>query len=763
VTTGTTLGGSLPTAHGWALTIKRWDPKRNGHFWPILVVVGVVVAANAPYVLGLFKPNPLTLEAGVSAITRGGLLPGLPWIDPNSGITAQALGHLAAHDWLHGQVPWWNPYEGLGAPLAGEMQSAALFPPTLLLIFTNGQVYFHLLLELAAALATYGFLVQLRVGRFIAAAGAISFALSGAFAWFDHAPVNPVAFLPLVLWGVERGFTGPGLRRPSSWILISAGIALSLYAGFPETAYIDGILAGLWALVRLCQLPKGRRSEYFVTLAAGFTVGLLIAAPILTSFAEYLGVANVGSHSGVFGATSLPSSIFPQLVMPYLFGPISAFSGNDPSGVLNGAWGQVGGYLSVPLIVLGTIGVAGRQNRPLRVLLALWLIVALGRTYGVPPFQSIINLLPGMKDVAFFRYSMSSCALALIVLAVFGIDDLRRSLVSRRVTIVAGAIGLVLVGGSILEARGLLRNLITAHDHNLWADTSEAWAIATVLLVIAISIGLKGRRRLCLLAALVGLDAFAMFVVPEFSAPRGENVYLAPATYLAEHLGTSRYYTVGPLPANYGSYFGAAEFNSNDLPEPKAYDTLAVHSFDLSLNGADTTAAQQATNFLDRLGQFESVGVKYLLTPGGFQLPAAPNASKMRLVESGPSGEIFEVPSPKQLYRADGGGCRVESQTISSATVHCASSGTLYREELYMSGWTATIGQRTVNVDPAGIYQRVALPPGTSSVTFFFAPPGADWALAGFVLGALTWVGGLYLVIRHRARNRVTSLGALSP
>jgi small basic protein len=723
--------------------------------------VGIVVAANAPYLLGLFKPDPLTLEAGVSAITRGGLLPGLPWVDPNSGITAQALGHLAAHDWLHGQVPWWNPYEGLGAPLAGEMQSAALFPPTLLLIFTNGQVYFHLLLELAAALATYGFLVQLRVGRLIAASGAIAFALSGTFAWFDHAPVNPVAFLPLVLWGVERGFTTPGFRRPTSWILISAGLALSLYAGFPETAYIDGILAGLWALVRLCQLPKGRRPEYLATLAIGLTVGLFIAAPILTAFADYLGVANVGSHSGVFGGTSLPSSIFPQLVMPYLFGPISAFSGNDPSGVLNSAWGQVGGYLSVPLIVLGTIGVAGRPNRPLRVVLTLWLILALGRTYGVPPFQKIVNLLPGMKDVAFFRYSMSSCALALIILAVFGMDDLRRRLVSGRVMIVAGAIGLILIGGSILEARGLLRNLMTAHDHNLWAGTSQVWAIATVVLVIAISVGLKGRLQLCLLAALVGLDTFAMFVVPEFSAPRAENVYLAPATYLAEHLGTSRYYTVGPLPPNYGSYFGAAEFNSNDLPEPRAYDKLAVQSFGLSLNGADTTADQQATNFLNRLGQFERVGVKYLLTPGGFQLPAAPNASKMRLVESGPSGEIFEVPSPQRLYRAQGVGCRVESQTISSATVDCSSSGTLYREELFMSGWTATIDQRTVKVDPAGIYQRIALPPGRSTVGFSFTPQHMDWALAGFVIGAITWIGGLYLLLIRR-RNRVTSMGTLS-
>ena len=44
----------------------------------------------------------------------------------------QALGHLVATDWFSGHVPWWNPYEGLGVPLAGDMQSGAFFPPTLL-------------------------------------------------------------------------------------------------------------------------------------------------------------------------------------------------------------------------------------------------------------------------------------------------------------------------------------------------------------------------------------------------------------------------------------------------------------------------------------------------------------------------------------------------------------------------------------------------------------------------------------------------------
>ena len=38
-------------------------------------------------------------------------------IDPNVGFVTEADGHLAALDLLHGHLPWWNYFEGLGQPL----------------------------------------------------------------------------------------------------------------------------------------------------------------------------------------------------------------------------------------------------------------------------------------------------------------------------------------------------------------------------------------------------------------------------------------------------------------------------------------------------------------------------------------------------------------------------------------------------------------------------------------------------------------------
>ena len=72
--------------------------------------------------------------SGLGTKVGGHPLPGLPTIDPNVAFTSQALGIRAAHDWLSGHIPWWNAFEATGVPLAGEMQSAALFLPWILLL-----------------------------------------------------------------------------------------------------------------------------------------------------------------------------------------------------------------------------------------------------------------------------------------------------------------------------------------------------------------------------------------------------------------------------------------------------------------------------------------------------------------------------------------------------------------------------------------------------------------------------------------------------
>src|SRR5580658_8190381 len=129
--------------------VRSWLSRRSSNFVPLLCMVGAVVVANLLSVLHLVTTNPLVLDAHLTVISPG-WLPGLPYIDGNAGFTMQALGHLAALDWLHGHLPWWNPFEGVGAPLAGEMQSGAFFPLTLLLALHEGVLLVQLAVEVVA-------------------------------------------------------------------------------------------------------------------------------------------------------------------------------------------------------------------------------------------------------------------------------------------------------------------------------------------------------------------------------------------------------------------------------------------------------------------------------------------------------------------------------------------------------------------------------------------------------------------------------------
>jgi hypothetical protein len=703
---------------------------RSPHFYPLLVIAGAVVLGNALYLAHVFNPNPVDLEAGLSYINHPGPFPGLPWADPNSGITAQALGHLAATQWLHGHIPWWNPFEGFGAPLIGEMQSAALFPPTLLLSFSDGQVYFHLVLELIAGCSTYLLLSELRTSRLVATGGAIAFALCGTFAWFYHAPENPVAFLPMLLLGIEYAARRiPAINR-IGWITIAVALALSIYAGFPETTYIDGIFAGVWVVARAVELPSSVRTRFLITTAKGLVVGLLLAAPILVAFVDYLHAATIGANSGQFGRAALPTQGFSQLFVPYIYGPIDAFSNADHTGTLNEIWGSVGGYATASLLALGVIGLYGRRHRFLRIVIVLWLVLALGRTYGVPILQPLVNVLPGMKDVAFYRYAPPTWIMALVVLAALGFDDVLKHRVPRWWIAVAGASSALLIALSAWEAHGLVRRLSGAAHHNAWALASVGWAIAVIIVIVAGALFLQGRVRGRLVLCVLVLDTVAMFVIPQFSAPRESTVYLGPVKYLDAHLGTSRFYTIGPVPPDYGSYFGDAELNVRDLPEPKLY--ISYLKDHLGLSAAGLLGPPAAEAFVTHLPEFEAAGVKYLLTPDGYPLPALPAGSHLTLVYSAPSGAIYELPSPGSLYATSH--CRVTGETVSTAVVTCTQPGSLVRRELYMKGWTAKVNGTTVPLDNHDSLQRVDLPAGRSVVTFAYLPPHMWLALLAFLV-----------------------------
>lgn len=263
-------------------------------------VVTIALLLFVPLLANLFplatdwSADPRYFVSALSVGPQDSLLPGLPgWLDPHAGLTMQSLGGLAARDWLSGIIPWWNPYSGLGLPLAAEMQPGAFFLPfVLLLSLEHGLILQKVLLQALAGLATYALLRRLGLTRAAALLGGICYQLNGSFAWFADAPITPIAFLPLFLLGIEHALDAARTGRAGGWAAIGVAVGYSLYAGFPETAYLNGLLALAWAVLRWATEARGVRLGFLRKVAAGGLSGLLAAAPLLLPFAQFMAVAD---------------------------------------------------------------------------------------------------------------------------------------------------------------------------------------------------------------------------------------------------------------------------------------------------------------------------------------------------------------------------------------------------------------------------------------------------------------------------------------
>ncbi len=709
----------------------------------VLVIVVVVLTANALVLVGGFDPNPMGTRSGLASSLTAGALPGETTIDPNDGFISQALGHRAALDVLHLRMPWWDSEEGTGAPLAAGMTSGALYPPTLLNAFANGLIYERVLLELVAGISLYLLLRRLALARAACVAAAIAFALDGTFAWFAITPINPIPLLPVLLLGLEAAYTRSVAGARGGWWLIAVAGALSLYAGFPEVAYIDGLLAVGWFAWRAAGLRGGVRRAFAAKAVAGTGAAVLLSAPLLVPFAEYLGRGALGGHvDGVVGRVHLATPALSQLLLPYVYGPIFAFG--DTGLTLTTIWFDVGGFLSASLLFFGLLGVLGPGRRGLKLVLLGWIVVALARVYREPPLLGdVLGVLPGMSRMAFFRYAFPSVEFALVVLAAFGLDGLARAAPARRRVAAAAGVSLALVLAATLEARPLAHRLGSGfYDHPyFWG--SVGWAVAIVLAGTAAALAKPRRVRVALAALLVAGDAFVLFALPETAAPRDVRLDLAPVRYLQQHLGTQRFFTLGPLQPNYGSYFGISELNINELPVPQTFADYVHRRIDRfvepsalvgNLGGGRPAGAPPAVHELARnLDGYRAAAVAYVLAPTDQSLPGPAFTPVLR----SPTTRIYRLAGAAPYL--DAPGCTVDAPTRTTARVDCPAPTRLVRRETDYPGWTARVDGNTTPIRPVdGLFQAITVPAGAHHVTFAYTPSHIEWAYAAFAVGVLS-------------------------
>ncbi len=750
---------------------------------PVLILIGLPLLVHFPQaVLGL-STNPTWLFSGITEGVRPGPIAGVPYLDPNAGFTTQALGTLAARDWLKGRVPWWNPYSGIGLPLAGGMTPAALFLPFLLLLLLPGGVLWLKLSTMTlAGLATYALLRELGLGRLASTMGGALYELNGTFAWMPGGFLTaPMAFLPLFLLGIEHARRGD--RRQAGVALVAVAVAGSILAGMPEIAYLDGLLALAWWLYRW--IGEQRRPLFAARVLGGGLLGLLLSAPLLIAFADYLKVSDTfSSHQD--GLHHLAGITAAGLSLPYAFGPLHAAPGNAPISLF---WNRVGGYAGTLLLLWAMTGGLGRRERGLRWLLWAWVLVAWMRSYGVQPLVGLLNHFPLLLETAFHRYAPPSWEMALAILAAFAVEDLKewRGPFPRLPFVAAS----LLAGLSALAAAPWWPSWGWNGDPPSaalrWFFYSLLWSLGGLGVTAWAWRALAREWRRLAVAAIAVADAAALLVLPTLSGVRPGRLDTALLRYLRDHAGLGRFYTLDPIQPNYGAYYGTACINHNGLPMAADWERYVIRALFPPLKDSRGGAvfwpayvrypAGAGREYLLRfLSDYEELGVRYAVTrPDQELVPASPgpargstetalpradrawrsatpaedsgaaadglgsDASGIRMVYADTVARIWELPHSAPYFSVLGGGhfalSDIERECV---RVKCESPAVLIRRELLLPGWSATVDGRPVPlVRIARVFQAIRLPTGEHVVRFHFEPPYVEYGWLACLLGFL--------------------------
>ncbi|HQT46094.1 MAG TPA: hypothetical protein PLY97_02635 [Acidocella sp.] len=607
---------------------KIWTAFARRHKFPLIALTLLPIFVNALALSGLFNTDPTLQFIGLGEDVRGGWISGaMGWLDPSVAYITQPVGHLGAADWLHGIIPWWNPYAGVGMPLAAEVQTSAFFLPfSLLLYFNCGWLLLVVLLQIGCGVFTYALLTEIDLTRAAAFLGGALFALSPEFFLCPSAPIGPLPFLPLLLLGIERSATAANRDARMGWSLVTVACAYSVYAGNPEVGYFDGLLAGFWALWRLGGLPAAARLRFVAKLCLGGVIALTLCAPLLIPFLDYLRVANSGGHtSGLFSTIRLNPTGMPLQILPFLYGKF----GSSPPPALFAAFGggyvRVPAWVDIPVLALALSALWRRGKLPnLRIVLLLWIVVWEARYAGVSQVTWLMNQLPGLATADSTRYSGAALDFAIITLAALGFDDYCRlpALSAARLSAILLTLGLILAA-VVVPISDFIRAWYAAKPHDMFVSFGTT-AFAIVILAL-LSAELRRPRYRRALVGILLLGPALTLVFPQFAGFRSEHLDMAPIRYLQSHIGTSRMLSLGPIDLNFPDRWRIASINYSALPAPELWTSyLTTQLFpEADKNDYGGGWPNQRLALGNNLAAYEAIGVRYVVANPGESFPAA--------------------------------------------------------------------------------------------------------------------------------------------
>lgn len=417
-----------------------------------------------------------------------------------------------------GKTMAWNPYNGLGSPWLGAMQSAPYYPLKIIsyiLPYWLGADIVRLLMLLLAGWGTYLLLAALGTRWEAGLLGGVGYMFSQRlFVMVNMPTLNIESLLPMMLYAIVHVVRD----RSITWVAVAGLIGGAQFlGGFPETSFIFAFCTAAFFLWLVLQ--PGNRSHWVGHLGHGVAVAalcLLISGFHLAEFVRYLKMSN-HVHTEAYGLVVKEPFWLMSLFLPNFWGKpfrSSWAAGAPPHDHMN--LSLFTGIATLLLALTALTDVRSSADRRHRWFFAGLLIFFIGYDYGFPVLRHVGRLpLFNLMSTAWNAFVIPFC---IAVLAGFGLQTLlTRGDAWKRVSCGVGLyllIALTLTDTLILPPRG---------NSAYWVPILRRWkAFAFVLPVFVFFVYLVLRRK----HARVGALLMACLVVAEMYACLNRMPYL---------------------------------------------------------------------------------------------------------------------------------------------------------------------------------------------------------------------------------------------
>lgn len=703
-----------------------------------------------------------------------------------------------------GELPFWDPYVGAGAPAMVNLTSGFFFPPYWLVVLAGNtslakNLYF-LGLVFLAGLFTYLFLRQHEVAPLPSSLGAAAFMLSGGMVQTMGSLVGQnAACLPLALYLTRRFLDRPTWRGAA---LLALGYALIALASFPPVLLgIFGLAAAyvaamIWPSPRnewKAEIPRRMVAAQFLA-AVGLSVGMVAFYYLPAALLHAKTPQIVQTYKGASEA-ALPLLCLYQLVSPVLMGGPHIYA-NPAMPIPSGLHLFYSG-ISVTLLALLPYPSLPEWKRRLAIFARITAGLLILKIFGVAPIQWL-GTLPGLNTIHFAAYFGIHLNFVLAVLAALGLEAaLERRMTRAHTAVPPIACALILSGlWQVADARGVFGHPASEIWISHWRR-ALAFGVFTILAVLVV----YSRRsthslRKAFVLGLVAAVAMEGVLFAMYPRQYRWDVWRHPVAYvrhLTRESSGGRVFASASLPANASSAFEIFGLDSiMTVNSPRMFEFYKRY-FDpgasLFLRQAQQLPPERVLDCanIEQVASQESIGTVigeailrgYPLTfndgyvrvfrrkpPPRYYFTSlyrvVPTREALEAVKD-PAGEREIVLETRPAFPSAPNLTTDPAVLVSEfrrnryrLVVDAPRQGMLYCSVTNFPGWTVRVDGKPARISAANYaFSAVELPAGRSVVEFRYWPPGLTPSSAA----SLSFLAATVLLTRPRRPN-ATGKGA---